>query len=437
MIVESLDTTQKICSEPNVELTQVSDAAIAGKSLGRKYKTGRKVDKTVRFAEEFDEENTIHQIGTGSLREDRFLEKGSQEGLDIVEEPEIIYVTEREDDEKIQHEEEPEEIIIEELNKREAETNDMDEAAAEVEIPPIETVATGEVLLPDAITPSLKLLIFNIVLPTIDIFLDTALVQKLFLNGYWGSGAFVTAGILTNFLFTSIAWWRMESAKQKKWSWIFLMLQLWPQLRALQVLACLKNIAHLTSFQVTLLLVKGDPKGYEEQEALDREVHSLESFLEALPSLSVLSYLARVYPHFLYSLGLASYYRPFIQTCFTMTLFLKSGPCFILPSRGLFGGLFTWRFMAIVALNQFGFKIKFVEPEFYGETFIMNAVCLSTFGAFLGLFSIHRAVGSWRTVFSLVLKFPPLLFLPIFGFVTFGVAPKGESEFLKISTNQM
>ena len=235
MIVESLDTTQKICSEPNVELTQVSDATIAGKSLGSKYKTGRRVDKTVRFAEEFDEENTIHQIGMGSLREDRFLEKGSQGGLDIIEGPEIIYVTEREDGEKIQHEEEPEEIIIEELSKREAETNDMDEAAAEVEIPPIETVATGEVLLPDAITPSLKLLIFNIILPTIDIFLDTALVQKLFRNGYWGSGAFVTAGILTNFLFTSIAWWRMESAKQKKWSWIFLVLQLWPQLKAFQV----------------------------------------------------------------------------------------------------------------------------------------------------------------------------------------------------------
>ena len=40
---------------------------------------------------------------------------------------------------------------------------------------------------------------------------------------------------MTNFLFTSLAWWRMESAEQKKWSWIFLALQLWPQLRAFQV----------------------------------------------------------------------------------------------------------------------------------------------------------------------------------------------------------
>ena len=77
--------------------------------------------------------------------------------------------------------------------------------------------------------------LFNIILPTIDTFLDIALVQKLFLNGYWGCGVSVTVGILTNFLFTSLAWWRLEPVKQKKWSWIFLVLQLWPQLRAFQV----------------------------------------------------------------------------------------------------------------------------------------------------------------------------------------------------------
>ena len=98
-----------------------------------------------------------------------------------------------------------------------------------------DVLAVDEVLLPDAITPSMMLIVFNIILPTVDIFLDTALVQKLFLNGYWCSGLAVTAGIVTNFLFTSLAWWRLEPVNQKKWSWIFLALQLWPQLRAFQV----------------------------------------------------------------------------------------------------------------------------------------------------------------------------------------------------------
>ena len=176
-----------------------------------------------------------------------------------------------------------------------------------------------------------------------------------------------------------------------------------------------------------MLLLKGDPKGNEEKEVLEREVNCLESYLEALPSLCVIGYLMRDNPRFLKTLGLFSFYRPYFQTCFTMTLFLKSGPCFMLPRRGLFGGIFTWRFFAMFGLNQLSFKIKFVEEQFNGETYIANAVCVSTFGVVLGLVSIHRAAGSLKAAFSLVLNFPPLLFLPIFGFVTFGATPKGKA----------
>ena len=101
-------------------------------------------------------------------------------------------------------------------------------------------VAEEEKLFRDSVTPSIKLFVFNIVLPTIDIFLDIVLVPKLFKNGFWGSGTIVVAGIVTSFTFTSLAWWRMESRRQKNWSWIFLLLQLWPQLRALQVAALMR-----------------------------------------------------------------------------------------------------------------------------------------------------------------------------------------------------
>ena len=143
-----------------------------------------------------------------------------------------------------------------------------------------------------------------------------------------------------------------------------------------------------------MLLVRGDPKGYEEKEALEREVNGLESYLEAMPSLVVLAYLKKVDPEFLDRLGLFSFSRPFLQTCFTMTLFLKSGPCFILPRKGLFGGIFTWRFIAIFCLNQLSFNFKFIESQFDGKTYIANAVWVSAFGAILGLLSIHRAASS-------------------------------------------
>ena len=58
-----------------------------------------------------------------------------------------------------------------------------------------------------------------------------------------------------------------------------------------------------------MLLVKGDPKGYEEKETLDREVGCLEPFLESLPTVCVLGYLKDSNPEFLNQLGRSSFYR--------------------------------------------------------------------------------------------------------------------------------
>ena len=83
----------------------------------------------------------------------------------------IVEERSRKDDQKTPHEEDSKE----EVNEREAEINSESQMTSH-----------EEVLLPDSITPSIKLFLFNINLPTIDIFLDTALVKKLFLNGFFG-----------------------------------------------------------------------------------------------------------------------------------------------------------------------------------------------------------------------------------------------------------
>ena len=175
-----------------------------------------------------------------------------------------------------------------------------------------------------------------------------------------------------------------------------------------------------------LLLVKGDPTAKAEHETLDREVSCLESYLEALPSLCVLGYLNRVKPKFLDTLGIYSFYRPYLQTCLTMTFFLRSGPCFILPRQGLFGGILAWRFYAIQVLNVISFNIKFVEAQFNGESYIVNVVVNAILGLLLVIVSMHSLSGHWKTKLSLVLKFPPILILPIFGFITFGRSPIGK-----------
>ena len=82
----------------------------------------------------------------------------------------VVEERSRKDDQKTTHEEDSKE----EVNEREAEINSESQMTSH-----------EEVLLPDSITPSIKLFPFNIILPTIDIF-DTALVKKLFPNGFFG-----------------------------------------------------------------------------------------------------------------------------------------------------------------------------------------------------------------------------------------------------------
>ena len=115
-----------------------------------------------------------------TAKEDVLLDNALILGTSVNATPPLVTVKESErsqkGDQKTPHEEESEE----EVSARESETS------AEAQITSHEFTAEEEVLLPDSITPSIKLFLFNIILPTIDIFLDTALVKKLFPNGFFG-----------------------------------------------------------------------------------------------------------------------------------------------------------------------------------------------------------------------------------------------------------
>ena len=100
-----------------------------------------------------------------------------------------------------------------------------------------ETVAESEDEgdhLTDILTPALSLLILNITMPCVDFYFDASLIRILFSNN-WGCLFTLVCALAANFLFTSFAWWRIEPKSQKAWTWIFLILQIWPQLKAIQV----------------------------------------------------------------------------------------------------------------------------------------------------------------------------------------------------------
>ena len=65
------------------------------------------------------------------------------------------------------------------------------------------------------------------------------------------------------------------------------------------------------------------------------KVSSLEPFLEALPSLGVMLYISITEPHLSYSSSnRINLTRTYWVTSFSMTLFLKGGPCFFIPRGG-------------------------------------------------------------------------------------------------------
>ena len=93
------------------------------------------------------------------------------------------------------------------------------------------------------------------------------------------------------------------------------------------------------------------------------------------------------------------------------------------------GGIISWRFIAMFALNQLSFKTKyqleFDEGHVDEDTYITNLLSVSILGILLSFISMRRVTGSLKAVLALWLQFPPLLLLPMFGFVTFGPTPKG------------
>ena len=90
--------------------------------------------------------------------------------------------------------------------------------------PPALSSATSST--PDYLTPTLLLLIFNITLPTFDLYKDLTMLMRLsFYPQYWAWEIFLFAGVFLNFLFTCWAWWRLEPRQNKSWTWILLLLQ--------------------------------------------------------------------------------------------------------------------------------------------------------------------------------------------------------------------
>ena len=115
---------------------------------------------------------------------------------------------------------------------------------------------------------------FDIVLPSVDVYSDLSLIIPWYYNGHWKYALSMTVPLFLQFLSTSYKWFQLEDKKNKCWSWILLLLQCWPQWMA---------------FRAIRLDYKNDKTADEKKKELMREVTSTEPFLEAWPSIMIMT----------------------------------------------------------------------------------------------------------------------------------------------------
>ena len=280
---------------------------------------------------------------------------------------------------------------------------------------PEETEAITEVntdLIPDFLTPTFILVGVNIVLPTMDLYRDLSMMTRLFnseYSEYSGWIGFLFLCLLINFLFTSLAWWRLEAAEDKRWSWVLLLLQVWPQSRAVRVI---------------WLNWTGHPKADEEKAKMDREVGGLEPFLEAMPTAFAAYYLAFYRysnrPMWLVIGGWNSFIAGNLSISLAASLFLKGGPCAIIVSKGPLAGILTPSFLVLMLSVFFSLYSKILNMHFSPFIFVTYTVCICAFSLFLSLTALRNALGSWRTTWQIGTTYPALILLPMFTYFTFG-----------------
>ena len=115
---------------------------------------------------------------------------------------------------------------------------------------------------------------FDVFLPTLDVYGDASLVIPWYYQGHYAYASLMTVPMVLNYLFTTYKWWAMEKASDKKWSWVLVMLQLWPQWNA---------------FKVMRKIYKKDDRAEELKKRIKKELSSIEPFFESVPSILIMT----------------------------------------------------------------------------------------------------------------------------------------------------
>jgi len=280
------------------------------------------------------------------------------------------------------------------------------------------------------IIDSLPLFVLNIILPTVDIYSDLALVIQMFLSSEASIGGILLVPFLLNYLLTWIVWWRID--KMKKISFISTTLSCYPQFCAAKVI-----YAIFTNSGKTEAMKK----------ELRRDVAELEVFVESVFSTLIITFLLMRGGGTFYSevvsdhpnLFYLSYATSLLSASYGMAKSLKEGPCRILADNGEdFGGLLNGRFLLLFISVAATFASKWAvivqlsarhpvmkQLSTKQPYWAITAICLSLCIPLISLCRYKESVKS-------IIRHPSLLLLPVFTFYTFSSFSRNDSQKIQV-----
>ena len=89
----------------------------------------------------------------------------------------------------------------------------------------------------------LSTILSDIILPSADTYSDIRMVASWY---GLGSNKYATAlliPMLIKYLMTWCLWWRIEKEKKKKWTWAFVLFDIWTQAKGCKIIITCRNIS--------------------------------------------------------------------------------------------------------------------------------------------------------------------------------------------------
>ena len=306
----------------------------------------------------------------------------------------------------------------------------------------------------------ITIIIFDVIFPTWDVFSDLSLIINWLWNSHTTYAIFVSIPLLCKFLFICYKWYMIE--KRKKWTWILLLAQIWPQWR---------------SARVARLLYKGDTRAQLKKQTLVSEIRSIEPFLESVPTVLIKTMIivqatfgilnivsdgddhvdCTEHEHWeqwktnycavFDGLGgirwfLITYATSVASGTLGLTQFLQTGPTAILSQNGHLRGMLTWKFiiaslstmLALVTKVIFAGIMMEIASElcsyraagggcFHGVIMSSTLIFFSLIilpHIILSVSSIAISTGCSKKLFKIIFDHPAICLLPVFTYFVVG-----------------